>query len=133
MALARINTPLIHQPIKEHMFTRSQPQTKLSIATILTLAIVITLGCISYFLLTKNSKIESENLANQKISKNKISTLEKEIKTLKTEINNLKQTVHAKDQAYDLLNVGSGAKIDAFAKQAYACTEIKKQLNIKGE
>lgn len=133
MALARINTPLIHQPIKEHMFTSSQSQTKLSITTILILAIVITLGCITYYLLTKNSKLESDNLAIQKISKNKISTLQQEIKTLKTEINTLKQTVLAKDQAYELLNVGSGAKIDAFAKQALACSEIKKQLNIKGE
>lgn len=133
MGLAKINTPLIHLLIKENMFTRSQPYTKLSITSILVFAIVITLGCISYFLLTKNSKLESDNSEIQKISKNKISILEKEIKSLKAEINTLNKTVHEKDQAYDLLNVGSGAKIDAFAKQAFACTEIKKQLNIKGE
>ena len=115
------------------MFTRSHSETKFSLASILILAIVITLGCISYFLFSKNSKLESANSTFQTQSKKKISTLEQEIKKLQNQVNSLKQTIHNKDQAYDLLNVGSGAKVDAFAKQALACNEIKKQLNIKGE
>lgn len=115
------------------MFTRSQPGKKPSIATLLILAIVITLGCISYFLFSKNSKLESDKSSIQAEHKKKISTLELEIKSLQGEVNTLKQTIKTKDQAYDLLNVGSGAKVDAFAKQALACNEIKKQLNIKGE